>query len=98
MRLRPDAQNPDRVLVGSAPARTQEAAAPKPPPGTAAYEKFRFWAGLQSREAQEAADRLERYRAKLLAEGKAPAAADEQPRVIRQEVGGWRSSNGTWSC
>jgi 2-polyprenyl-3-methyl-5-hydroxy-6-metoxy-1,4-benzoquinol methylase len=72
------------LLVGSALARAQGTALPQASPEDAAYEKFRSWAGLQPREVQDAADLLERYRAKLLAEGVLSAAADEQLRVIRE--------------
>ena len=66
-------------------AQTPQAAPQGLPPDTAAYEKFRFWLGVQPREVQEAPDLLDRYRAKLLAEGETSTAIDEQIRVIREQ-------------
>jgi SAM-dependent methyltransferase len=55
------------------------------PAGTAAYEKFRAWIGRQPREVQQAPDLLDRYRAKLIADGESPAAAEDQLRVIQEQ-------------
>ena len=73
------------LLLGGALAQAQQTAPPRLAPDVATYEKFRAWAGVQPREVQEAPDLLERYRAKLLAEGETAAAADEQLRVIREQ-------------
>jgi SAM-dependent methyltransferase len=72
------------LLLGGDLAQAQQTAPPNLRPDAAAYEKFRSWAGLQPREAQEAPDLLERYRVKLLAEGEPTEAVDQQLRVIRE--------------
>jgi SAM-dependent methyltransferase len=55
------------------------------PPEVAAYGKFRAWISLQPGDVRSAPDLLDRYRAKLLAEGETPAAVEEQLRGIREQ-------------
>jgi SAM-dependent methyltransferase len=66
-------------------AQTQQASQQKLPSDTAVYEKFRSWIGRQPREIQQAPDLLDRYRAKLLADGEQPAVVEEQLRIIREQ-------------
>lgn len=66
-------------------AQAQQTTQQKLPSDTAAYEKFRSWVGQQPREVQQAPDLLDRYRAKLLAEGEQPAVVEQQLRVIREQ-------------
>jgi len=66
-------------------AQSQQGNSQNLPAGTAAYEKFRAWIGRQPREVQQAPDLLDRYRAKLIADGEPPAAVEEQLRVIQEQ-------------
>jgi SAM-dependent methyltransferase len=66
-------------------AQAQQATQQKLPSDTAVYEKFRSWVGRQPREIQQAPDLLDRYRAKLLADGEQPAVVEEQLRIIREQ-------------
>jgi SAM-dependent methyltransferase len=74
------------LLGGITPfAQAQQATQQKLPSDTAVYEKFRSWVGRQPREIQQAPDLLDRYRAKLLADGEQPAVVEEQLRIIREQ-------------
>jgi SAM-dependent methyltransferase len=66
-------------------AQAQQAPQQKSPSDTAVYENFRSWVGRQPREIQQAPDLLDRYRAKLLADGEQPAVVEEQLRIIREQ-------------
>ena len=58
------------------------------PPATgpvATYQKFRNWITRQPRDVQTAADVIDRYRAKLLADGLSPDAIDAEIKVIVEQ-------------
>jgi 2-polyprenyl-3-methyl-5-hydroxy-6-metoxy-1,4-benzoquinol methylase len=76
-------------------SQTQPSTSQNLPAGTAEYEKFRAWIGRQPREVQEAPDVLARYRAKLIAEGETPAAADKQLQIVKEQ--GQRLETERWN-
>jgi SAM-dependent methyltransferase len=66
-------------------ARPQLGQAPPTTGPAATYQRFRGWITRQPREVQTAPDVLDRYRAKLAADGLSPDAIDAEVKIIVEQ-------------
>jgi SAM-dependent methyltransferase len=71
---------PPAAFAQHQPARTQGST-----PAAAVYQRFRDWITRQPREVQAAPDVIDRYRAKLAADGLSGDAIDDEIKVIVEQ-------------